>query len=57
VGIEAAKAAGMYAVGLTTTVKAMDLLEAVADQVVTNLVGYDVSRLLDHLASRAAARG
>jgi HAD superfamily hydrolase (TIGR01509 family) len=53
VGIQAAKAAGMYAVGLTTTRPAIDLLEAGADQVVNNLVGYDVPRLLRELEAHA----
>jgi beta-phosphoglucomutase len=57
VGIQAAKAAGMYAVGVTTTVPAIKLLEAGADQVVTNLVGYDVSDLLKRLEAHAAGRG
>lgn len=46
VGIQAAKAAGMYAVGVTTTRPADDLHAAGADEVVANLVGYDVPRLL-----------
>jgi HAD superfamily hydrolase (TIGR01509 family) len=54
VGIQAAKAAGMYAVGLTITRPTADLLEAGADQVVDNLVGYDVPRLLRALEDRAA---
>ena len=53
VGIQAAKAAGMYAVGLTTTHPAASLEEAGADEVVVNLVGYDVARLLEHLAAPA----
>jgi HAD superfamily hydrolase (TIGR01509 family) len=57
VGIQAAKAAGMYAVGLTTTRPAIDLLEAGADQVVADLVGYDVPRLLRDLEAHAAGRG
>lgn len=57
VGIQAAKAAGMYAVGLTTTRPAADLHEAGADEVVENLVGYDVPRLIRTLEARAAARG
>ena len=52
VGIQAAKAAGMYAVGLTTTHPAPSLHEAGADEVVTNLVGYDVDRLLERLKAR-----
>ena len=56
VGIQAAKAAGMYAVGVTTTVPAVALLEAGADEVVANLVGYDVPRLLERLEAHAAGR-
>ena len=40
VGIQAAKAAGMYAVGVTTTHPAGPLREAGADEVVGNLAGY-----------------
>jgi HAD superfamily hydrolase (TIGR01509 family) len=54
VGIQAAKAAGMYAVGLTTTRPAADLVEAGADEVVANLVGYDILGLLGRLEARAA---
>ncbi len=57
VGIQAARAAGMYAVGLTTTHPAAALEEAGADEVVADLVGYDVARLLEHLQARAAGRG
>jgi beta-phosphoglucomutase len=53
VGIQAAKAAGMYAVGLTTTHAAGALAEAGADEVVESLAGYDVGRLLERLKSRA----
>jgi len=56
VGIQAAKAAGMYAVGVTTTRPAADLREAGADQVVNDLVGYDVPRLLRDLEAHAAGR-
>jgi HAD superfamily hydrolase (TIGR01509 family) len=49
VGIEAAKAAGMYAVGLTTTHSASALEAAGADLVVNNLIGFDVARLLKDL--------
>jgi HAD superfamily hydrolase (TIGR01509 family) len=52
VGIQAAKAAGMYAVGLTTTHPAASLQEAGADGVVESLVGFDVDRLVEHLRSR-----
>ena len=53
VGIQAAKAAGMYAVGLTTTQPAPALEAAGADEVVENLVGYDVERLLERLRARS----
>jgi len=53
VGIQAAKAAGMYAVGLTTTHPARALAEAEADEVVENLAGYDVARLVEIFKSRA----
>jgi HAD superfamily hydrolase (TIGR01509 family) len=52
VGIQAAKAAGMYAVGLTTTHPAAALEQAGADNVVKNLAGYDVARLVQHLRTR-----
>jgi beta-phosphoglucomutase-like phosphatase (HAD superfamily) len=55
VGIQAAKAALMYAVGLTTTHPARGLAEAGADQVVDNLAGYDVGELVDRLRARAIA--
>jgi beta-phosphoglucomutase len=53
VGIQAAKAAGMYAVGLTTTQPKAALKDAGADEVVDNLVDYDVPRLLEKLRARA----
>ena len=46
----------MYAVGVTTTRPAADLREAGADQVVNDLVGYDVPRLLRDLEAHAAGR-
>ncbi len=55
VGIKAAKAAGMYAVGVTTTHPAEALERAGADEVVANLVDYDVDGLLKKLAERAKA--
>jgi beta-phosphoglucomutase-like phosphatase (HAD superfamily) len=55
VGIQAAKEAGMYAVGLTTTHPVAALAEAGADEVVENLIGYDVALLLERLKSRAEA--
>jgi HAD superfamily hydrolase (TIGR01509 family) len=57
VGIQAAKAAGMFAVGLTATHPAHDLQEAGADQIVDSLVGYDVPRLLHDLEAHATGRG
>lgn len=53
VGIQAAKAAGMRAVGLTTTHPARALWEAGADEVVDRLEGYDVNALIRTL--RAAS--
>lgn len=53
VGIQAAKAAGMYAVGITTSHPAGALWDAGADEVVDSLVGYDVQALLDRLQRRA----
>ncbi len=41
----------------TTTHPAASLEEAGADEVVANLVGYDVARLLQHLKARAEDRG
>ena len=52
VGIQAAKAAGMYAVGVMTTHPRSALKDAGADEVVENLVGYDVPRLLEKLKKR-----
>jgi beta-phosphoglucomutase len=53
VGIQAAKAAGMYAVGVMTTHPAAALKDAGADEVVENLVGYDVGRLVERLVAGA----
>ncbi|HEY2154233.1 MAG TPA: HAD family phosphatase [Isosphaeraceae bacterium] len=50
-GIEAAKAAGMYAVGVTTTNPADVLHGAGADEVVSTFEGYDVAALVDRLRS------
>ena len=44
-GIQAAKAAGMRAIGVTTTNPAPDLYEAGADLVVETLAGFDVEAL------------
>ena len=49
VGIMAAKAAGMRAVGVTTSHPAKALWDAGADEVVETLVGYDVKGLLARL--------
>ena len=51
VGIQAAKAAGMYAVGLTSTHPASALIAAGADEVIERLSGYDVPRLVERLRS------
>ena len=51
-GIQAAKAAAMHAVGLTTSHPAGVLFDAGADEVVENLVGYDVNALVERLRSR-----
>jgi HAD superfamily hydrolase (TIGR01509 family) len=53
VGIQAAKAAGMYAVGVTTTHAATALGDAGADEVVETLIGYDVDRMLQRLGMLA----
>jgi beta-phosphoglucomutase len=53
VGIQAAKAAGMYAVGVMTTHPAGALKEAGADEVVENLARYDVPGLLSRLKEKA----
>ncbi len=53
VGIRAAKAAGMYAVGLTTSHRAEALYEAGADEVAEGLIDFPIAPLLDRLASRA----
>jgi HAD superfamily hydrolase (TIGR01509 family) len=49
VGIQAAKAAGMYAVGVGTTHPPEALRDAGADEVVARLVGYDPAPLIDRL--------
>lgn len=56
VGIQAARAAGMHAVGLTTTHPAAALREAGADEVVERLSGYDVPALIRRLAARNGTR-
>lgn len=48
-GIQAAKSAGMRAVGVTTTHPARALWDAGADEVVETLAGYDVEALLGRL--------
>jgi HAD superfamily hydrolase (TIGR01509 family) len=52
VGIQAAKAAGMWAVGVGTTHSLDALKRAGADVVVPNLVDFPVSELVDHLRLR-----
>lgn len=52
VGIQAAKAAGMYAVGVGTTHNLESLERAGADEVVERLTGYNAQRLVDRLRSR-----
>ncbi len=54
VGVQAAKAAGMYAVGVGTTHDLDALRRAGADEVVPDLVGYPVGRLRRRLAGRVA---
>jgi len=49
VGIQAAKAAGMRAVGVTTSHPASFLWDAGADEVVESLEGYDVGSLIGRL--------
>ncbi len=49
-GIQAAKAAGMYAVGVTTTSPAQALYDAGADQVVETLAGFDIATLAANLS-------
>ena len=56
VGIQAAKAAGMYAVGITTTHPARALEQAGADEVVDNLHGYEVDRLVERLSETPGRR-
>jgi beta-phosphoglucomutase-like phosphatase (HAD superfamily) len=51
VGVRAAKAAGMYAVGVATSNPAQALRDAGADEVVADLRGYDVPALLERLRS------
>ena len=55
VGIEAAKAAGMYAVALTTTHPVQKLADTGADEVLESLLGYDVDRLVARLRSNGSA--
>lgn len=49
VGIQAAKAAGMYAVGLTSSHPAQALWDAGADEVVADFRGYEVAALLERV--------
>lgn len=50
VGIQAAKAAGMYAVAVGTTHPLESLLEAGADEAVMSLEGYPIDRLVARLS-------
>ncbi|WP_435018811.1 HAD family hydrolase [Tundrisphaera sp. TA3] len=52
VGIRAAKAAGMLAIGVTTTTDAQALREAGADRVVDTLAGIDADALARELRAR-----
>ncbi len=52
VGIQAAKAAGMWAVGVTTTNAAEALHDAGADEVVSSLADYNVDQLVERLSTR-----
>lgn len=52
VGIQAAKAAGMWAVGVGTTHPLASLTEAGADEVVATLVDYPAAALVDRLRAR-----
>jgi HAD superfamily hydrolase (TIGR01509 family) len=56
IGIQAAKSAGMYAVGVTSTRPADALRDAGADEVVDTLDAYPVDRLIDRLRSRKEGR-
>jgi beta-phosphoglucomutase family hydrolase len=53
VGVQAAKAAGMRAVGVMTSHPAQALWDGGADEVVENLDGYDVAALIETLKARA----
>ncbi len=55
VGVQAAKLAGMYAVGVGTTHPLDSLRDAGADEAVQNLVNYPLELLLDRLRNRASA--
>jgi HAD superfamily hydrolase (TIGR01509 family) len=56
VGIQAAKAAGMLAVGVGTTHPLADLRDAGADLVVENLSEFDVEALIARMKGRADSR-
>jgi HAD superfamily hydrolase (TIGR01509 family) len=56
IGIQAAKSAGMYAVGVTSTRPADALRDAGADEVLDTLDAYPVDRLIDRLRSRKEGR-
>jgi HAD superfamily hydrolase (TIGR01509 family) len=52
VGIQAAKAAGMLAVGVATSHPAQMLWDAGADEVIKVLIGYETSSLVERLGKR-----
>ncbi len=56
-GIRAAEAAGMVAVGITSTRSADDLRDAGADEVVDSLLGYPVDALVSLLSRRREGGG
>ena len=56
VGIQAAKAAGMWAVGVCTTHPPASLAEAGADEVVASLVDYPAAALVRRLRARGGGK-
>jgi HAD superfamily hydrolase (TIGR01509 family) len=56
-GIQAAKAGGMYAVGLTSSHSADLLRDAGADEVVNSLVGYEVPALIARIKAGRPSQG
>ncbi len=57
VGIQAAKSAGMLAVGVATTHPAPALQAVGADLVVENLADFDVAALIERMGKRAVTHG